>query len=107
MTIAFLKFAGIVNPRKIFGVLWVAREWCQCLTFCRIKLNDNIVQDKILFGRHHIGLGTVFGPIWQGVQGGDKAGHRIVGVVLTRAVQNPSTDRLLALGAAGAVCCGN
>jgi hypothetical protein len=25
------------------------------------------------------------------VQGGDKAGHRIVGVVLTRAVQNPST----------------
>jgi len=28
------------------------------------------------------------------------SGHRIVGVVLTRAVQNPSTDRLLALGAA-------
>ncbi len=26
-----------------------------------------------------------------GVQGGDKAGHRIVGAVLTRAVQNPST----------------
>jgi hypothetical protein len=25
------------------------------------------------------------------VQGGDKAGHRIVGAVLTRAVQNPST----------------
>jgi hypothetical protein len=25
------------------------------------------------------------------VQGGDKAGHRIVGDVLTRAVQNPST----------------
>ena len=41
------------------------------------------------------------------VQSGDKAGHRIVGAALTRAVQNPSADKLFALWAAGDVCCGN
>ena len=73
-----------------------ARHWALAMTLIQTaKLNGvdpmawlTDVLERVVSGRTKAHELHTLLPC---VHGGDKAGHRIVGAVLTRAVQNPST----------------